>query len=471
MNNIKFGNLVNKLANIMMNTFLILSLLSSLYVCTYVVNNSIRAYVYIGLIVLFLVIFLIFKNKIYNILNKIYLSINKVNEKKLLFIIILVLIVLEVVYSLFYYYDPTLSNDVISIYVDLAKRFVYNGVLNKTIGDSLVSLTVHLSLFEVLNIPYNIGIFIVICLTVLINYLSFKQIIGKERSFIASLLYCLMPSTCLLSFCPIIEVFELLYLSVYFFILIKLLNTAAIFKKIIYSLLLIIDIFVLRSFGYIGYVLMVITFIQIIVSNINKYNKHILTAVLIISILINNIFYYGISYQWRNNEYLYKSLLSGSNINTNGRFEEDYVENLVEEYIVSNNMDSSHESQTDAYIDLIISNYSYLISNPDKLVELFVNKYYVNWSGSHYSIEMLKNETNLTDNIFYLLLGINVAIYIIVIMIGILSNDNRHNIYVNTIELIVIFVSIVLLIGELQNKHSLVAIPYIYFVCFSKMKD
>ena len=464
----KFYNWINKTINVLISAFLLLALLSSLYLPAYIANNT---YIFVVLVALLVVFYSVFRRKTKSIINKATTNINKYSNKQLLLFIVITLCLLKTVYSLIFYFDPTMSNDVISIYANLVNDFINNGILNKTIGDSLYALTIHLSSFKVLNIPYHIGTFIIISVSIVLNYLTFNQIIGKEKAFIVSLLYSIMPSTILLSFCPTIEVYVLLYISLYLFVLTRLFETDNKILKMIYAVLLVIIVFALRCFGFIGYILLVITFAQLLLSDIKASTRYVLTGTLVLSILVINIFDGGLSYTWRNDEYLYQSMLNGSNLESYGRFVEGYTHNEVEEYLNANSLEGSHENQKEAYISSIKDNYSVLINEPKNLTELLVNKYFVSWSGNHYSIEMLQNNKDISNFVYYVLLSFGEIIYVFVLLIGLMSNHSSNNLSIKTSELILIFVSIVLLIGESQNKYSLFMTPLIYVICLSRSKE
>ncbi|MDO4940314.1 MAG: glycosyltransferase family 39 protein [Erysipelotrichaceae bacterium] len=459
----------NKVLSVFISIFLMLALISAVYVSCYLLKDNIKYFVFAILAVSLIVILALFRKRIYKFVNKTFSKIKELDKKKMLMIIIITAIVLKIIYSIFLYFDPTLTKDVTSNYMVLVDKFVNEGQLSNTIGTQLYTFVIHLSLIKFLHIPMHIGLFVIILVTIIINFITFEKVIGKEKSFLASMLYTLMPSTILLSFCPVNEIFVMFYISLILYLLEKIIRSNNKTESIISSLLLGICIFIVNKLSYIGLVLLFIIGFIILFTKAEKTKRFYITGALIISVVLSNLTTYSLTYEWRNKENLYFTLLHGSNVESGGRFVEDYAFDIVDNYLQVNNLEDTHDNQEEALNKALISNYSKLVSNPTSIIELLTNKFYILFSGSHYAVEMLNNTKTISSILFYTLLGINEVMYIIALLIGLITFTRAHDhVTVSVLELIILMMSIVLLVCEAMNRYSLFLIPYVMFICIAR---
>ena len=461
-----FNKYFKAIIDALFNVFLVLVLLSALYVCCYLLEGKTKLIVF-SLLVIITVILLVFEKKKIQIIQELIIdSFSKLSDKKLLLIIVLSMIVLKLFYTIFFYFDPTVTTDIISKYVGYAENFVNNGTLKITIGDNYYFLALLLSIFPRFNIPYHIGMFIILLVSMVINFFSFKDIIGKEKAFIGIMLYVLMPSTMLLTFCPTVEVYQILFTSLFIFLLLKTINK----RNIIYSLLLSIVCFVTCKLNYVGYIMIFILLISVIMMNCNHKSKLGIVIALVLSLTLSNLFQYSTSYEWRNTERAYISLIRGTNYKIDGRFSEECPKDMEHLYI-HKNVEIKQKIQELLYEVELKDNIKELVQNPKTLFEFIVYKFYIFFSGNHYSIEMLDNINNISNISFYVTLGINEILYILAIVFGISSIFKKEKEDLSVIKLLLLLVIFVLLITETSNRYSLFITPSLYLLCMSKIKQ
>lgn len=453
----------NSLLNIFVFIFYILAILSSLYVFTYTLNNPIKTYVFIGLIVLSILVYILLKKKRnITIINKL----KSLSEKTILKIMIISSVVLKIIYSLLLYFDPTSSNDVSAEYIHLFNRFINNDLTNTT-GDHLFNYIRQISLYLSLKIPHNIVNYLLIILSLIFIFKTFKDVIGKEKSFIAVMAYLIMPSTTLLSFTLTPEIHILFFLSLFVYLIHLLNKETKIYKIIIYSILIILNILLCTSISYVGYLLLLIIFIDILLSNLNSNSKYALTIILVMSIVCINIYNFSYAYEWRTIERTYYSLITGSNLENYGRFIEGYPRDIVNEIVSMKSLDGSHEVRQEILNNLLINNYQTLLSNPIKLLKLLANKFYILWSGNHYSIEMLNNVRDIDNTLYFGLLGINEIIYLIMLLPKIMHIKNNRNVVCTNILILLLMIAFACNFIEANNRFVLFMTPFIYIVSLS----
>lgn len=467
MNRLNYYGFINKLTRILISILLFFTLLASLYVCCYLFSEKVKIIIFVILILLFLLLLIFFKKRIQLGLALLLNKISKLTKKQMFLIITILMVVLKILYSLIFYFDPTTTNDVSSRFIELVNLFLNDGILSNTVGDRYYFLTLHLSLFKFLHIPYHIGLFIILSGSILLMFNTFYNI-NKEKAFLLLILYIFMPSTMLLTFCPSHELFLMFYLSLFIFSIYTIFESSSILKKVLYTLLILISIFMCKCFSYVGSILMIIIFITLLLTKYN--NKVILTIILVFAISITNIYSYAFSYSWRNKELMYHSLLYGTSIESKGTFIEGYPKSIIEGIKNDNKDINIHDLQEEKYKNELDSNINKLLNNPTDLIKTLSNKFYILFSGNHYSIEMLKNNRNINDILYYVLLGINEIIYIFFIFIGLINNDKNEESYITFIEIIVILISIMLLINEALNRYALYITPFVFMICLSRVK-
>lgn len=219
--------------------FFIFALISNLCLYASVFSGALRYVVFIMLGLCVIAAGIFFRDRIKEVINRLLEFISRLSSGKLLSIIIITAVVLKAVAYIFFFFDSTLGGGDITIYASIAERIVENGfssVSNEIYY--LAGMGAHLAIFKYLGIPSHLGIFIVFLTGTLINYFSFKNVMGKEKAFLAIMCYLLMPSTSLLTFCCTHELFVYFYFSIILYLLSFLCRETDYKKIMVYGILL-----------------------------------------------------------------------------------------------------------------------------------------------------------------------------------------------------------------------------------------
>lgn len=467
--NNSYYNWLKKIISIFIELFFVFAVISTLYVFTSSFVGIIKYVIFLIIVVSYLLVVKFGKEKIKTILNKIINYLKNVDSYKLLLTIIITLISLRIIYTKFFYFDPSNSND-IGIYNDIANQIVKTGSLDADYISHLLGIGLHLALFKFINVPLHIGIFFVFLLGTIVNYFSFKEIIGKEKSFIILMLYVLMPSTVLLTFCPTHELFVYLYLSFSIFVLNKLLKENNKMYVVLYSLLLVISSVLLLMVNPAGYVLYIIFGIIILLSNIKLLKKMTIICVLVLSILGSDL----VSKKMNVVDNVttlntYTILIHGSNINTLGEQDDKYPRHQMKEFLNEHNLEHTDDNYVKAGLGVLLNQYQYLITHPKDLIKLVSHKFYILWSGNHYSIELGHVFNAMSDLIYYVMLLISTLIYLFILTIGIVFNKKKEDdIYISNYKLVLLGVIAVTILSVVLNKYSVYVTLYIYLISMYK---
>ena len=456
-----------KVINFFLRCFLLCSAISTVYVFTYPFTGQAKIFLFVASIFLILITFHFFKEKINKIIENLIERLSRLSIKEMIFIIIFVLLFLKVIATCFFYFDPTTEDGDITIYSNIAKSIAH-GELNKRQISHLIGIGYHLAVFDYLKIPYHIGIFAVFFIGTIVNFISFEKILGKEKSFLIIMLYLFMPSTILLTFCPTHELFVYFYLSVFFCLFNRFLLNEMNLKNSPLLLFLALILFLINFVSPIGKVLYIILALVIVFSNTQLVKKGLIVFIVLLSLLIssgvNNSLELDDTSTKLNTYYI---LVRGSSIETNGEHVDGYTNKKIKEYYISHNMDDNRENELIAIKDILLDQYKYLFTHPIEALKLLAHKFYVTWSGNHYSIEMAYHYKGINNLLYYLFLGISAFIYLAVIALALFFWETKNDdICISNYKLLVLGVAAVLLISLVLNKYSVYATAFIFCICF-----
>lgn len=450
--------------------FFVFSMISNLFVYsssfTGIMKYGLLAVVFIvfGLIVYF------FKDKIKNLINKLLIYLQSKNKKQLLLFIIVLAVLLKILYSIFFYFDSTSFGGDITIYKNIAETIVNNGLGSaKDYIYYLVGVGLHLSVFKVLHIPYHIGVFVLFLLGTIINFYSFSKLIGKEKTFLLIVLYLLMPSTILLTFCITHELFVYFYFSMILFILNAFLRVNEQKKTIIFGILLLLFVTLNQTVSPIGKIWFIVLFLLIVLTNINSKKRIVLTIVLLLSIVGSNILSTRLEGNTASQSNNYEQLLIGSDLQSMGRHTDGKGKAAAKKYWEERGVELTYENLVEGEKGALIEQYKYLLTHPIDLIRLLANKFYTVWSGDFYSVEYAYLCNGINNITYYIMLVIGAVIWLLVTTIGVVYYKKKEeNIGIYNYKLIVLGIMAVLLITEVTNKYSCYMTMFIYFVAFAR---
>lgn len=452
-----------KAVDLFIKLFLIFVIPSSFFAFCIFTNINRNIAIIFGIVMLILLFFC--RNKINNFLNKLLSIISQFNSSKLLFVLVFIMIIIRIFFSVFISLDFYYGEDISKFVVDYVDNYINGGLISNTIGDNYLVLFIHLLIIRLINLPDHIGLFLIFLASIIILYLTFYDVIGANNTFICLSLYGIMPSTILFTFYPSFELLLLFYISLFLFLIKKLISNNN-NKMFLIIPLILVTMLICKCLSTIGCCLIIVFALLIFFGNISSRMRILCSIILVLSVSIVNIYSYSFSYQWRTKEQFYKTILYGSNANSNGRFIENYDKYIVEDYLQNNNLKGTHENQDAAYRNEIENNLIELLSQPTKIINLAINKFSVLYSGNHYSIELLYNSNGISKNLYLVLLGINEIIYIICISVGIIRKA-VNNIIIYITKLVILLCTSFLMIGESLNRYFFFLIPFIYIICLS----
>ena len=468
--NNNYKNWLEKLLEALMNIFFLCALISTLYVLTSAFNGITRIILFVVEVTIFSIIVYFYKNKIKKILNKILLLIDKLNCKEMLLIICLLIIVLKVVYYCFYNFDATQDGD-IQLYNKIANQIIETGSLRSNAISHLFGVACHLALFKYIKLPIQIGILIVFLIGTIINFFSFKSIIGKDKAFLLVLAYVLMPSSILLTFCPTHEIFLYMYLSLCLFALNRLINCDKKNRMVLYSFLIVLFSILACFVNPSGYIMWIIIGLCLVFSNIKINKKIILLICLVLAICGFNLLKTSLHINEKVTELnTYTILIHGSNPESLGEQVDRYPMRRMREYIFSNNMEMNDENLIIAARYVLFDQYKYLLTHPINLIKLLAHKFYILWSGNHYSIEMAYVYNAFGSVTYYTMLVLSALIYLFILTVGIVYKKSKSfDICVTNYKLAILGCFGVTILSIVTNKYSLYVTLFIYFLSFYRI--
>ena len=230
-----------KIISVFIDIFFAAVPLASLYVLTSFLSGYLRLIAFALLIIAYILVIFYFKDKIHVLIETLLNRVDRLNQRKMFIIIFLTALIIKIIFTIFFNYDATVEGDV-KIYNDIADQIIATGDIHSDAISHLYGVALHLVLFKLLGIPIHVGIFIVFLIGTLINYVSFSRIIGKNKAFLAIMIYLIMPSTGLLTFCPTHELFLYMYISLLLYAYNRLIKSESLKSDVFYSLLVVINL-------------------------------------------------------------------------------------------------------------------------------------------------------------------------------------------------------------------------------------
>lgn len=465
--NYSYNSVFKKIINIFIELFFVFSIISTVYVFTYPFSDNLKYVAFAVLFILYLLFIYFFKDRIKQLIEKLLNSISKLSIRKMLLIISLTTLILKIIFTIFFYFDPAHGDGDITIYANIADKIV-SGNTDESEISHLMGIGYHLALFKYLNIPYHIGIFIVFFLGTITNFFSFKDIVGKDKTFLLIMIYILMPSTVLLTFCPTHELFVYLYVSLFILLFNKLCKQSDKSKIALLSIALFMVVALTNFVSPIGKILYIIIILACILSNIELFKKALIVLVIVLSVITSSV----ITKAMNLNETVtdintYYILVRGSSVESRGEHVDKYTSKKVYEYLDKHGWKFSSENELIVIKEILIDQYIYLLTHPVDLIKLLIHKYYVIWSGDHYSVEIAHYYHAFNSTVYYIFLAISAIMYLFVLTCAVAYYRYKDDdISISNIKLFLLGVVGVLLVSLVLNKYSVYATIFIYLISF-----
>lgn len=431
------------------------------------------------LLVIILFVFLyFFRNKIIQLVTYCLNMISKIDSKKIIIFLVLFIIGIQMIYWSIAFFDSTRGGD-ISIYKQIGNDLQQFGKTPMTgLPPHLLSIGTILAVCNILNIPYFILTELLFILAIVCNFLSFSRIIGKEKAVFCISLFILMPSISLWPLCITHEVFLFFFLSLLFFSYLTLIENKLNIKFILMMIFALIGAILISPMGVICFItLMLIT----VFLNLQNKKKIIMITIIVGAFILgnfvfrNNINSFFVNQNDKSESTISWFLFVGSNKDTDGRYLSNERE-LINQYIIDNKLENEEDAFAIASKALLIERYSNLLSNPKDVFELLCKKFYIAWSGNHYSVELsarYRIEDGLASKEIlqqYILLGISGVIYSFMMaigVIGIIGNKGKRDYKIYVYKCMLLGVIAVLLLSEIMNKYATHQTLFIFLIAMS----
>ena len=449
--------------------FFIAAPLASLFVFTSFLNGTLRWIAFVVLIVLYLTIIYFFKDKIRGIISIFLQKTDQVGFLKMILVFSLILLTEKIIYTALFNYDATASGD-IKIYSDIANQIISTGNLHSDAISHLYGLALHFVVIRLMGLPLHIGLFLAFYIGVLVNFVSFSDLLGKNKTFLLVILYILMPSSVLMTFSPTHEVFVFMYISLFLFLFNRMIKAEKTVMAIVLGVLMTLCTILTCFVNPGGYIIYIIMLLCILLSNIRWEKKAIIAISLVMAILASG----WISDYLQVNEYsttinTYTILIHGVNPDSLGEQVDGYPLRQMRYYIYDNTLDFSPEGFVDAAKHVLINHYKYLLTHPFVLIRLIIHKIYILWSGVHYPIELAHYYGALNDFTYYAFLVISTLIYLFVLTLGNVYRSNKKegdDISYSNYVLELLGVIALTLLCIVVNKYSLYVTMFVYLIAF-----
>ncbi|MBQ6478104.1 MAG: hypothetical protein IJI44_01915 [Erysipelotrichaceae bacterium] len=449
--------------------FFIGSLISNLFVYVSVFHGTVKYFILGAVTAAFLTAVYLFRKPLKKLIAAILDLLSKFRFRILLLFLLLSSVLLKILAYLFFFFDSTKAGGDITIYAGLADSIVENGL--SSVMDQiyyLVGMGIHLSVFRYLSIPYHVGIYLIFLLATVINFYSFSQRIGKEKSFLLIELYLLMPSTSLLSFCITHELFVYLYFSIILLLLNRFIDSQD-KKMLLYGILLFLAVSLNQTVSPIGKIWYIVFFLIVTLSNLKWSKKGILIVVLAASLFCTELLSTRLEGNTLSQSNNIEQLLIGSNLESMGRHTDGRGKQAAKAYWEARGVKLTYENLVEGEKGALIETYKYLLTHPLKLLELLANKFYVAWSGDFYAIEYGHNMGSIGDRMYYVMLLAGALIWLLAVSIGIVYDGKKAGDFaLNNYKLVLLGIMGVLLITEIMNKYSCYMTVFIFFIAFSR---
>lgn len=456
-----------KLVTLLIQVFFYVASILTVYVFVSVFSGIVKYVLFVVLLLIYFGVIYFFKDKIKLCIDKVIDRCKKLDEKKMLLIIVITMIIFKIITSLFFYFDATIATDT-QIYNDIADTIIETGNLKSDAISHLFGIAIHFVLFKLIGMPLHVGTFIAILVGTVINFLSFKDIVGKDKAFICVMTYILMPSTSFFCYCLTHEIFVYLYFSIFVYLLNRLLRSE---KDYILAIPLVLDIFLLCLVNPAGMISYIIIILLIVLSKIDIRKKIIVGLVLLLSVGLSNFKDSVLETDtYRTSINTYSILIHGSNPNTLGEMDEGYPLRQMRQFIIENNMGVEQKDFLLAARTILLRQYTYLLTHPVTLFKMILHKAYILWSGDHYALEMAHSFNGINTIMYYVLLVINTLIYLFVLTVGWVYRETKDDpIEVVNYKLVILGVIALTLITSLLNKYDIYITLYIYFIAIYSM--
>lgn len=458
-----------KLVNFCIYFFFIFALISNL--CLYAsVFSGVMRYAVFGVLALVVISAgLLFKEKIKTYTDKLFEFISVLSNRQMLIIIIVAAIVLKAIAYAFFFFDSTLGGGDITIYASIADRIVKQGfasVSNEIYY--LAGMGMHLAVFKYLGIPSHLGIFIVFLIGTVINFFSFKDVMGKDKSFMAIMCYLLMPSTSILTFCCTHELFVYLYFSIILFLLNLFVKQSETRKQILCALFIWIFISLNQTVSPIGKIWFIVIVILMLLSNLSLFKKLMLGIVLVLTVVTGTLTSTGNEDNYISQLNNVEQLLIGSNVESGGHHTDGRGKEAALKYWNDRGVELTYENLLEGEKGALKETYIYLFTHPLELVKLLSNKFFTAWSGDVYSIELGHAFGGFTDIPYYIMLIVSSLIYLAVMSVAVFLYRKEEDEQMSSLnyKLILLGIVAVLLVVEIANKYSCYMTIFIFFIAF-----
>jgi len=458
--------------SIIIDIFFVAAPLAALYVLTSFLTGTIRYIAFAAEIIAYLAVIYFAKDYVKKAITIVLDKVSHMDKKKMYIIIFLFALISKVIFTIFFNYDGTQSGD-IKIYNDIAEQIIETHSLHTDAISHLYGLALHFVLFKLIRMPIHIGLFIVCLIGTSANFFSFCRLIGKDKAFLAVMIYLLMPSTALMVFCPTHELFVYMYVSLFLFFFNKMIYEEETAKTILWFALSTMSTVLTCFVNPGGYIIYVILLLSVILSNMKINKKVLAVGVLLLSFLFSNL----ISDYLEINEYnttinTYTILIHGANPESLGEQVDGYPLKQMRQYIYDNTLDFSQAGFVDAAKNVLINHYKYLLTHPIILLRLLIHKTYMLWSGVHYPIELANYYGAVSGPIYYIFLGISTLIYLTVLTIGNVfkpkCTKTDDDMALSNYKLEFLGVIALTFLCIVVNKYSLYVTLFIYLIAFSR---
>ncbi|MBQ6559495.1 MAG: hypothetical protein IJL85_01560 [Erysipelotrichaceae bacterium] len=459
----------NKLIGILTDLFFMFIPAVTLYVFTSTFEGYLRYVIYAVLILFYLAVIHFGKDRIRSVLGSLLDRLKKYDEKTLLLIVAALMIIFRILYTVLFDFDATTGGDT-QLYDQIADQIIASGTLRSKAISHLFAVALHFVPFKLLHIPIRHGMFLPFFLGTLINFLSFTDIVGKEKSFLLFAIYLLMPSSILYSFCPTHEVFLYFYLSAFLYFINQLLKCKDTGKTILLAavctLFTILAVFV----NPVGYIIYVILLLIAVLSRTIPQKKIAVIAILVLALLGSRFLdrYLEVnSYKTATNTYTI--LIHGSNPYALGEQVDGYPHEQTCLYLAEEGLEYNNENYLTGMKAVLLGQYRYLLTHPVTLLRLIVHKFYLLWSGDHYPIEMAHVYGQMSDIVYYLLLILSAVIYLFMATVhNVYKATKEDTMAVQNYRLALLGIFAVTMLSIVLNKYGVYATPFIYLISMKK---
>ena len=456
-----------KVISVFIDTFFVAAPLASLYLFTIAFHGKLKILIFAFLILVYSAIVYCLKERVRAVLEAMFKRISAMNIRTMFFIITMIFVLLKILFTIFFNYDGTQYGDT-QIYYDIAKQIFETGDIHSRAISHLYGLALHFVLFMYAGIPLHVGLSFAIYIGIVFNFFSFTKILGKDKAFVVTMFYVLMPSTIFFTFSPTHEVFVFMYLSIFLFFFNRLISEEKVSMMVLDMVCIVFSTILTCFVNPGGYIIYIIMILSVVLSNIRVSRKGMIIVALLLSIFGSNL----LSKYLDVNEYnttinTYTILIHGVNPNTLGEQEDGYPLKQMRMYIHENTLDFTKDGFVDAAKHVLINHYLYLLSHPIILIRLILHKVYILWSGVHYPIELAHYYGSIDGILYYGFLIFNTLIYLFVLTVGLVYKKKREDAFdISNYKLELLGVIALTLLCIVVNKYSVYVTMFIYLIAF-----